>query len=326
MKRKVAGLLCVILIGTGLWRSGQLVHWLQILGQHGAMMAVGRSFSVGESIRLETGQGFEEGLFIAPAVSKKDTASSAAPVVNLSINNGKYAVTQNIALKNATKQSIDISAALQKGFTPPTFKEGQPAVLIYHTHTTESYADASSGYSLEFDKGVVGVGEEMKRVFESHGLKTIHLTENYIDGGAFKQAYTRSLKGVEQTLKKYPSIQIVLDIHRDSITEGNTEYCPLTVLEGKEYAQIMVITGSDTLGLSHPNWQQNMRYAMALVARLQKDYPGISRPLNVNANRYNTHTTPYALLVEVGGGANTSEQAKRSGAAVAESICNIVIH
>lgn len=321
MKKRMLLLICIVTVGSLSLQSGALAKALWSVGEWAAMATLSRSLSPEQTITLETGQGYEEGLFVT---NDQVESSSSAPVVNLSINNGKYTVTENIAVKNGTSYAVDVAALLAEGFTKPALAEDAPVVLIYHTHTTESYADALSGYSDDPDKGVVGVGETMKEVFESNGLKTIHLTDNYIDGGAFNQAYTRSLTGVEAVLKKYPSIQIVLDIHRDSITEGGTEYCPLTTLDGEEYAQIMVISGSNELGLSHPKWRENLKYGLSLVARLQQDYPGISRPLNLNANRYNTHTTPYALLIEIGGGANTSAQAKRSARAVAESICNIV--
>ena len=325
MKKRMLWLMILVFFCTWGWESGALISLLRSGGEWAALCALSRSPLPGRTLRLETGQGYEDGLLVTPAVQTNEgEAPTTAPVVNLSINNGKYKLTDNIAIKNGTSKSVDVAALLDAGFIKPALDTDEPVVLIYHTHTTESYADSGSGYSRDGDKGVIGVGEEMKAVFESHGLKTIHLTENYIDTGAFKKAYTRSLTGVEAVLRQYPSIQIVLDIHRDSITEGDTEYCPLTTLEGEEYAQIMVISGSDELGLSHPTWKENLKYALALVSRLQEDYPGISRPLNFNANRYNTHTTPYALLVEVGGGANTSAQAKRSGRAVAEIICKII--
>lgn len=325
MKRRMLILSLMVIFGVAGWQSGILLTFLRQMGEWAALSALSRSPLPGETVRLETGQGYEEGLLIAPSADETESPSTVtAPVVDLSINNGKYTLTQNIAIKNGTSKSVDIAALLKKGFDKPDFEKDAPAVLIYHTHTTESYADAGKEYSNDADKGVIGVGKEMKEVFEANGLKTIHLVDNYIDTGAFKKAYTRSLAGVEAVLKKYPSIKIVLDIHRDSIVEGDTQYCPLTTIEGKEYAQIMIISGTDELGLSHPTWKQNLSYATALVAQLQRDYPGLSRPLNLNQNRYNTHTTPFALLVEVGGGANTSAQAKHSGRAVAQSIVKIV--
>ena len=324
MKKRMTLLACAVLLLVNGWQSGLLQKLIIFTGQRAALSAVSRSFLPGDTVQLETGQGYEEGLFVAPAPKETTTTTPNAPVVNLSINNGKYKTVEGLAVKNSTDKTVDVAALLSDGFTKPKLSQDAPTVLIYHTHTTESYADAGGGYSEDYDKGVIGVGEEMKKVFEQQGLKTIHLTDNYIDGGAFKKAYTRSLAGVEAVLKKYPSIKIVLDIHRDSIADGDTEYCPLTTIDGNEYAQIMVISGTDDLGLSHPTWKENFKYALALVKQMQTDYPGLSRPVNLNQNRYNTHTTPYALLVEVGGGANTSEQAKRSGRAVAESICKIV--
>ncbi len=325
MKKRMLFLCVAVVLCVSGWRSGLLGTVLQQAGRWAALSAVSRSVLPGDTIRLETGQGYEEGLLLAPPKEQSTHTTLDAPVVDLSINNGKNKVVENIAIKNGTSKQIDIAGLLSEKLAKPNFKKDEPAVLIYHTHTTESYADAGKEYSKEGDKGVIGVGKQMKEVFESNGLKTIHLTDNYIDTGAFKKAYTRSLAGVQEVLAKYPSIQIVLDIHRDSITEGDTEYCPLTTLDGQEYAQVMVICGTNEMGLSHPGWKDNLRYGVKLVQQLQKDYPGITRPINLNANRYNTHTTPFALLIEMGGGANTSEQAKRSARAVAESICKIVI-
>ncbi len=324
MKKRIVLLVSSVLLILGTWESGVLQSVLWSMGERVALSALSRSLVPGDSFVVETGQGYEEGLFVAPAPKETQTQSKSAPVVNLSINNGKYKTVQGVALKNGTSKSVDVAAMLESSFQKPDFTEDAPAVLIYHTHTTECYAEVAGGYSDDGDVGVIGVGEEMKKVFEAAGLKTIHLTDNFMEGGPFKKAYTRSLAGVEAVLKKYPTIQIVLDIHRDSITEGDTEYCPMSVIDGKEYAQIMVISGTDDLGLSHAGWKKNLGFALRLVKTLQEDYAGLSRPLNLNANRYNTHTTPYALLIEVGGGANTADQAKRSGRAVAESICKIV--
>lgn len=322
MKKRLILLVCGVLLVSVTLQSGNWKQWLVAAGERAAWSALSRSPLPRPSLPAAA-QGYEETLLSAPTLSPTSTDRVTVPVVNLSINSGKYQVTQNVSIKNGTKKSVDVATLLQ-GYTKPSLATDAPTVLIYHTHTTESYSDAGSQYSSDGDKGVLGVGEAMKAVFEAHGLKTLHLTDNFAVGGAFNKAYTRSLAGVEAVLKKYPSIQIVLDVHRDSIMEGDTEYCPLTTLQGKEYAQVMVISGTDTLGLSHPHWRQNLQFGLTLVKQMQQDYPGLSRPLNLNANRYNTHLTPYTLLLEVGGGANTSAQAKNSGRAVAESICKIV--
>lgn len=323
MKRRMIALVCsVLLVSCGL-QSGTLPRWLQLAGQRVALGAVSRSFLPERTVSSAKSVTEAEPTAASTPQPTKTTVS-AAPVINLSINNGNYKTTQGVAIKNGTKESVDVAALLQAGFQRPQLSAEAPTVLIYHTHTTESYADAGAEYSNQTELGVVGVGAAMKEVFERHGLKTLHLTEDFTKGGSFNTAYTRSLAGVQAALKKYPSIRIVLDVHRDSIARGDTECCPMTVLRGEEYAQVMVISGTDTLGLSHPDWKDNLKYGVALVKQLQKEYPGITRPLNLNANRYNTHTTPYALLVEVGGSANTVAQAQRSGRAVAESICEIV--
>lgn len=316
-KRMTAVLLCVIM-GMSLW-NGRAVLW-NGLGTATASFVLARGQSVIAPDPLE-GQGYSNPFF---AVKQKASQSPTVKTVNLSMDSGKYSVISGLSVKNGTEKSVDVSALLKEGFTKPTFSDDQPAVLIYHTHTTEGYAETGGGYTSDNSHNVVAVGEAMKEIFEKNGLKTIHLTDNYIDGGSFKTAYTRSLKGVEAVLKKYPSIQIVLDVHRDSIADGTTQYCPLTTIDDEQYAQIMLICGSDQLGMKHPQWKENFKYALALAKQLQNTYPSLTRPVNLNANRYNTHTTKYALLVEVGSGTNTTEQALRSGRAVADGICKIV--
>ena len=138
MKRRMLILvLSVIIFVTG-WHNGWLVVLVQRAGQWAARSALSRSPLPGETGRLETGQGYEEGLLIdRPEETEKETPS-AAPVVDLSMNNGKYALTQNIALKNGTSKDIDIAALLAKGFQKPDLSAEDPVVLIYHTHATGS--------------------------------------------------------------------------------------------------------------------------------------------------------------------------------------------
>lgn len=315
MKKRMAVLLTLVALFCT-WQCG----WIQKAALAAGTVAVQSAVSRQKPVTYAT-QSYTESFFEAEdAPTPTATGKGSANIINLSINNGKNTVIDNIAVKNGADKSLDVSALLRAGFTKPTLSESKPTVLIYHTHTTESYIDSGGEYSTDNAKNVVAVGEQMKKVLERHGLRTIHLTDNYIDTGAFKKAYTRSLKGVKAVLKQYPSIQIVLDIHRDSIITDGIEYCPLTVLKNKEYAQVMVICGTDAKGMSHPKWKENLKFALSFVKTLQTDYPGIARPVNLNANRYNTHVTPYALLMEIGGGANTLSQALASATASAECL------
>ena len=181
------------------------------------------------------------------------------------MDSGKYSTVDGLALKNGTSKNVDILSLLSQKFTKPTLDEEQPTVLIYHTHAGENYLDTPDGET----SGVIAVGEAMKEVFEKAGLKTVHLTDDFTKGGSFNTSYTRSLKGVEAALKKYPSIQIVLDVHRDSITSDGTACCPLTTIEGQGYAQVMLICGTDDKGMKHPDWEENLKYALALAKNMQ---------------------------------------------------------
>lgn len=264
-------------------------------------------------------QNFETEFLTAPPKPSTEAVQSDAKVVDLSINCGSYNVIQNVALKNSAGKAADVAKLLAGGFEKPTFTEGAPSVLIYHTHTTESYVDAGKAYSTDFSKGVVAVGEAMAQTFEEMGLKTIHIKDNFIDG-EFSGAYARSREAAEAVLKKYPSIKLVLDVHRDSISGNGVEYCPKATIAGGAYAQVMMICGTDVNGLAHPNWQKNLAFALSTAQTMQKEYPRLSRPVNLRSDRFNTHLTPYTLLLEVGASSNTLAEAKRSGRAVAECL------
>lgn len=276
-----------------------------ILSDNLLLMPLGRTDEIDE--------GYDEHFF-----ETTDTERTAK-TVNLAMESGKYKTVDGIALKNGADKTVDIPAMLRAGFSKPTFEKDQPAVLIYHTHVEENYLDSEDNQS-----GVIYVGEEMKSVFEEAGLKTIHLTEDFTRGGSFNTSYTRSLCGAETVLKKYSSIRIVLDIHRDSINDGDGACCPLTTIGGEAYAQVMIICGTDAKGLSHPYWKDNLCYALALAKNIEGTYPSLCRPINLNANRYNTHITPYTLLMEIGSEQNTTAEAVRAGRAVAKSIIKTV--
>lgn len=225
---------------------------------------------------------------------------------NLSAISGIYTEYDGTAVANAT--DFDISSCLNETVKPPSFTEDKPAILIYHTHTTECYRN-NAGISNTEDESqnVVAVGEAMKKVFEAAGYETIHLKT--ILNKDFSNAYPTARAAVEKVLEENPSIQVVLDVHRDSISSNGVDYYPVTKVDGKEAAQIMFVCGTDAKGMSHPEWRKNFTYALQLSRRMGELYGELSRPVNLRTDRFNTHFTPHTLLVEVGSSANTLSQA-----------------
>lgn len=265
----------------------------------------------------------EHFLFFAKAKEEApaDTADDAIKAANLSALSGTYSQVNGTAIANAT--DYDVSGILNNTVAMPEFTAGKPAVLIYHTHTTECYRNADGiGNTTDESKNVVAVGEAMKKIFEAAGYPTIHIKEIF-NQPDFSGAYANSRATVEQVLKENPTIQVVLDVHRDAISSNGIDYYPVTEVEGRQAAQVMIVCGTDSKGLAHPDWRSNFTYALQLSRRMGELYGQLSRPVNLRRDRFNTHFTPHTLLLEVGSAANTLEQAIYGGELTAKAMISL---
>lgn len=248
----------------------------------------------------------------APTPSASVTNNSAI-VVNLSALSGKYKNYNGTSLINNT--DYDVSSIMNKEYKKPVIDKQKPAVLIYHTHTSEQYYGGGT---------VVDVGKTMAQEFEALGYKTVHITEVY-DKEQFSGAYSRSIKGVQKALEENPDIKLVFDIHRDAITASNGDvYQPLTTVEGKNCAQVMFVCGTDEKGLSHPHWRENFKFALDVSRTMGKNYGSLSRPVNLRGDRFNTHTTNHSFLIEVGSNANTLQEAQNAAIYTARTIIKTI--
>lgn len=239
---------------------------------------------------------------------------------NLSALSGTYTQVNGTAVANAT--AFDIADLLDNTVKSPSFTEGEPAILIYHTHTTECYRnDEGITNTADETKNVVAVGEAMKKEFEAAGYPTIHVKEVF--NTDFSNAYPTARAAILEVLEQNPTVQVVLDVHRDSISSGGVDYYPVTEVEGREAAQIMFVCGTDAKGMDHPHWRKNFTYALELSRRMGTLYGQLSRPVNLRTDRFNTHFTDYTLLVEVGSSANTLEQAVYGGQLTARAMMDL---
>ncbi len=193
----------------------------------------------------------------------------------------------------------------------------EPTILIYHTHTTEAYTqtaenqyvETSSWRTSDADKSVVAVGEALaERLRQEYGYCVIHDTSNH-EPPSLSTAYERSEATMRAYQKKYPTLQLYIDIHRDAYTvtdEPTTDYASPY---GDETCRVMCVVGEGTSYDVKPYYQENLALAQDLTARLLAMDERLARPVRVKSGRYNQHISPRCLLIEVGHNANTLEQA-----------------
>ena len=234
-------------------------------------------------------------------------------------------------IRNDTDYSIDIESMLASSLSFD-MKGSGPKVLILHTHATESYTpEGATGYfadksdrSMELSENVVRVGEEIKKIFDDKGIETIHDTTLH-DHPNFNGSYGNSLKTVEMYKAKYPSIRVVLDIHRDSfVYDDGSKAKFVSNINGKKAAQLMLVVGTDAGGLEHPNWRENMKLALKLQKKITDKYPTLMRGVNLRKERFNGHMTNGSLIIEVGSSGNTMNEALRGASFAAAEIADFL--
>lgn len=224
-------------------------------------------------------------------------------------------IASGLSIKNATPYDIDIPRLLSEG-VPQRLTAGQPQILIIHTHSSEAYTpadgdryDASDSYRTEdLNYNVVRVGDELAARLEQYGLQVLH-DRNVYDYPSYTGSYTRSGEAVTTYLSQYPSIAIVIDLHRDALGSGDVIYKTVAEAGGVCASQVMLLVGTDASGLYHPKWQDNLKLALYLQSAAVRTYPTLVRPVSVVNERYNQHLTTGSMILEVGSAGNTLQEA-----------------
>ena len=273
------------------------------------------------------------------AMAKTVDIVTPTEVMNIEIPKENQAPIKEVTLAqksensigNETSYSIDVKSMLSSK-PEINMKEKGPKILITHTHATESYSpkgakiyDITSGdRSDDKNKNVVAVGAKVAEIFKEYGIEVIHDTILH-DKPSFNGSYAHSLSTVEEYIKKYPSIEIVFDIHRDSIVYGDkTKARPVTKIKGKDAAQLMFVVGSDEKGLYHPDWRENLKTALHFQTAITKNYPNLMRHINLRKERFNGHTTKASMIIEVGSSGNSLDEAIYGASLAAESIAKFL--
>lgn len=235
-------------------------------------------------------------------------------------------------IRNVT--SVSNSILEEESRKPLDFEiefNGEPQILIMHTHETESYEPYTRDFydssftsrTTDDSKNMAAVGDAIAAQLENAGIGVIHDTTKH-DYPSYNGSYDRSRVTVQNILDEYPSIKVVLDIHRDAIERADgTRIAPTTEINGKKAAQLMIICGCDDGTMGMPNCLKNFRFASALQQQFETDYPTLSRPVLFDYRKYNQDMTTGSLLIEVGGHANSIEEAVYSGELIGKSLVDL---
>ena len=233
------------------------------------------------------------------------------------ITKGATHIFENVRVRNTTEtKTLNIESVLSEPLDLKIDKS-KPAVLIFHSHTSEGYEMIerewyAEGYiprSNDENLNVVRVGTEIADYLRSMGYTVIH--DKTIHDDNYSDSYPNSRKTVAKHLEEHPEIQIVLDIHRDSISLDNgTKIKPLNTINGKKAAQLMIITGAEEGKVEDfPDWEHNLRFALNLQKECETLFEGLMRPVLFSQRKYNMDMTRFSLLIEMGSEANTLEEA-----------------
>lgn len=236
------------------------------------------------------------------------------------------ALAEGMALTCSFSYSADLPSLLSQPLNWELV-EDEPTVLILHSHGTESftgeYTQTSPYHTLDSAHNMVSVGAYIAEILEGAGIKVLHDTTLH-DSPSYNAAYSNSRQSVQNYLSQYPSIRLVLDLHRDSFEDEDGNQIVQTVFsEGEVLAPVMLVVGTSYGGLEHPNWQDNLALALKLQVQMESLRPGICRKINLRSQRFNQDLSSGALLIEVGASGNTKEQVLRSADVLADAIISL---
>lgn len=241
-----------------------------------------------------------------------ETGVTTQIITNNPISENSNASYGKVKIKNQTTYN------LTEEMLKPDITIENKNIVLFHTHSCESYT-SSEKYpytptgnfrTTDLNFTVTRVGTELENQLKQYNYNIIHNTD-YHDYPAYNGSYTRSLSTVENLLNTNQA-DIIIDIHRDAIG-SRSDYAPTVKIgDTDEAAQLMFIIGTNEGGLWHPNWNQNLKFAIKIQEKAEEMYPGLFKPIMVTKSRYNQHTGKYASIIEVGATGNTLEQCLNS--------------
>ena len=272
--------------------------------------------------------------YLVPLLGEDARPADAGTILEKNYPQGsgeKYIPCGAGSIKNNTRQTAaDIAAEIAN---PLPFaiepNSPDPQVLVMHTHATEDYrlsaglwfSPGDGARSTDRRINMCAVGRVVADTLNAAGINTLH-DETLNDYPSYTGSYANSRAVVQQYLAQYPSIKVVLDVHRDAIeSESGSRYAPVCTVEGRQAAQVMIICGCDNgTTVQLPNWRQNLRFAAAWERSMEGMYPGFTRPVLFSYRFYNQDLTTGSLLIEIGGHGNNLNEALYAGQLAAKGL------
>ena len=236
-------------------------------------------------------------------------------------------------VRNCTELSNETLLAASRGLpSMEVLADSElPSVLIYHTHSTESFLPSADWYDADYpintrasERSIVAVGDAISEALSKRGISVVHDCTIH-DYPQYTGSYYRSAETILKNLEEYPSIKLVLDIHRDGI--GNADgslVAPIAEVNGKNAAQFMIISGCDGEMYNIPNFMENYKLAALLQNCSENAYPELARSLLFDYRNYNQDISTGALLIEVGSQGNSLEEVVYTGELLGNVIADAI--
>lgn len=257
-----------------------------------------------------------------------ENVEKALPTKVIEKNNKKDTFTHtygSVKIKNESQYELTTEM-----MTPNIDFTNKKDIIIYHTHTCESYTpteqnnyQASGNFrTIDLNYSVARVGNELSNYLRHKNYNVMH-NQAYHDYPAYSGSYTRSLKTIKEVLSGNSNTELVIDLHRDALG-NNSAYGPTVQIGDEVAAQLMFVMGTDGGGLEHSNWLNNFKLAIKIQEKANEMYPGLFKPIILRNSRYNQHVASGACIIEVGATGNTLEQCNISMKYLAEVISEVM--
>lgn len=248
-----------------------------------------------------------ENTVLAESNNEVQEGATVTEVINSGVNPRYTTEYQGVLINNSTKYNLT-----QEMLTPDV-EVNKNKVVIYHTHTCESYTPteanpyvASGNFrTIDLNYSVSRVGDELAKNLEQYGYTVVH-DKTYHDYPAYNGSYSRSLVTAKNVLSSNQDADIVIDLHRDAIADET--YAPKVKIGDEYVSQLMFVIGSDGANSAHTNWLQNLKFAVKVQQKANELYPGLFKPIIFRNSEYNQHVAKAACIIEVGATGNTLEE------------------
>lgn len=232
----------------------------------------------------------------------------------------RFTDAERIELYYAAAVSPDIPALLEKKLEWQLYGEA-PKVLILHTHGTESYTKQGESYTetsawrtTDEDYNMLSIGSYVGALLEEAGIPTVQDRELH-DYPSYNGSYVDARKSIRELLEAYPSIELILDLHRDASGGTGGQLRTQATVRGQPSAQLMVVVGTN-----QKHYEENLALGLKLHSQLEVQAPGIMRPLQLRNSRFNQDLCPGALIIEVGAAGNTHAEAITAAGELARAV------